>query len=102
MKIDNVDVAIQKWWINEVVERRCDKFLVKIEDLFLIINSPTSEAGETFIETSRGKLRVFFSDQLPPDKVAVILHKSKWNYPRRGNPFRNMPDETAKGRERIN
>lgn len=101
MKIDNVDVEIQKWWINEVVERRCDKFLVKIEDLFLIINAPTSSVGDTFIETSRGPLRVFFSDQLPPDKVAVILHKSKWNYPAKGNPYTNMPDATVP-RERIN
>lgn len=103
MQIDGQAVKVQKWWIEECLKKRIEGFGVKIEDLFLIIRCPKGASGDTFLETSYGSLRAFFTDEMPENKVALILHTSKFPYPRKHNPINYLPDESVNyQRERIN
>lgn len=86
MKISGVHVAVTMSWIEDALAVRIERDGMKISDLFLITHSPTeTKEGESFLETPYGKLRVFWRNDMPKDKLAQILHVSKFEYPRKGN-----------------
>lgn len=102
MEIERIKVAVQKWWIEDVLALRMFKFGVKLEDLFLVLPCPKGEQGETELETKFGNLKVFLVSDMPEGKAGLILHNSKFPYPRKGNPIENLPNEKMNyARERI-
>lgn len=86
MIISGVQIAVTRQWIEDVLRMRIETNLLKIEDLFMVTQAPKETLeGDSFIETKYGRLRVFWRNDMPVDKLAQILHISKWKYPQKGN-----------------
>lgn len=64
---------------------RIERQHMNITDLFMVTHAPTEHyEGDGFIETRFGKLRVFWRNDMPKDKLAQILHLTKFRYPVKG------------------
>jgi len=88
MLIDKVHIPVTKEWIKDVLDVRIGRLGLNIKDLFIITKS-VSEAteGDTVLETYYGPIRIFFRNDMPNHKLALMLHTSKYPYPRKGNKY---------------
>jgi len=103
MIIDGVHIAVTREWIGDVLRLRIERQREDISQLFMITQAPSERfEGDSFIETEYGKLRVFWRNDMPKDKLAQILHLSKFRYPVKGqklelaNPTTNEAHEKHK------
>lgn len=86
MNVDGVQVKITQSWVEDALRVRIGRQGLKIEDLFIVTHSPTeTHDGDGYVYTSFGKIRIFWRADMPKDKLAQILHLSKFEYPRKGN-----------------
>jgi len=86
MIINGVQIAVTRAWIEDVLRMRIEVNLLKIEDLFMVTRAPSETLeGDSFIETKYGKLRVFWRNDMPENKLAQILHTAKYKYPQKNN-----------------
>lgn len=84
MIIDGLHIPVTREWINDVLAKRVKEQGIKIEDLFIITRTLSQKLeGDTFIETEYGKIRIFFREDLPPGRLALICHRSKFDYPKK-------------------
>lgn len=81
MLINGNRVILERWLLEEVLEKRIKNFGVKIEDLFLVLPAPGGFEGDDFVETNFGRLRVFFSRGIEDTNVR-LLHRSRYDYPK--------------------
>lgn len=85
MVVEEQQIPITKAWLEDVLRIRVRKQGIKIEDLFIItraINNQTE--GDTELPTAFGRIKIFFRNDLPKDRLAVICHRSKFDYPKKG------------------
>lgn len=84
MIIEGIHIPVTREWINDVLIKRVKEQGIKIEDLFIVTRAinRTSE-GDTILETEYGRIRIFFREDLPPGKLALICHKSKFDSPKK-------------------
>lgn len=88
MIVDGIHIPVTRVWLNDVLEKRIKEMKLKIEDLFLITRCVSRDVeGDSVIETEYGKIRVFFRADLPDNKLAYILHKSKFDFPKKNVRF---------------
>jgi len=86
MIINGVQIAVTRAWIEDVLRMRIEVNQLKIEDLFMVTQAPKETLeGDSFIETKYGKLRVFWRNDMPENKLAQILHTLKYKYPQKNN-----------------
>lgn len=84
MIVEDIHIPITKQWIGDVLKKRIEEQGLKIEDLFIVTRAINKQVeGDTIIETEYGKIRIFFREDLPPGKLAFILHKTKFDFPRK-------------------
>ncbi len=91
MDFVSAKIKVMRVWIDDVLEVRIEKMKLKIEDLFLVTNAPAGEEGDKYIDTKYGRLLCFFSSSCP-DGNSYILHRSKYKYPSKNNPFSTQGD----------
>lgn len=86
MIIDGVHLAVTRAWVEDALALRIMRQRLCIEDLFIVTHAPSEKLeGDGFLDTPFGKLRIFWRNDMPKDKLAQILHLSKFEYPRKGN-----------------
>lgn len=87
MMVGQIRIPISMWQIEEVLDKRVGEQKLNIDDLFMVWCSeaavPNPGFYDTQIETKYGKLRFFFTPDCPVGKT-YILHKKKFEYPRKG------------------
>jgi hypothetical protein len=102
MIIDGIHIPVTRQWVGDVLEKRVKEQGIKIEDLFIITRCISrATEGDTMLETEYGKIRIFFREDLPPGRLALICHRSKFDYPKKnvGLSYNLSPQGTVVRRE---
>jgi hypothetical protein len=90
IQLDKEHISVSHLWINDVLKLRVARQGIKIEDLFLVVYSPKGAEGEIELDTVYGKLKTFFTNSIPSNKI-FLLHKSKYSYPQINVKMENLP-----------
>src|SRR5439155_19588947 len=96
MLIDGNRVYLEKWQIEEVLEKRLSQTKESnLDNFFIVMPSPNNYEWDTHIECKYGRLRTFLVDPRKlsspegrPGARILILHKSLFKYPEI-SPFNN-------------
>jgi hypothetical protein len=88
MLIGTIRIPLERWQIDEILDKRIAEQRMSIEDLFMVWCSaaavPDPGFYDTQVETKYGNLKFFFVPECPRGK-SFVLHRRKFDYPKKGN-----------------